>query len=65
MANAVPDKKVTVIYGSTEAEPISTISAKRKMKLEENKPDGLCVGLPAVENSVKIISILDGDCFCL
>ena len=33
------------------------------MELEETKPDGLCVGKPAVEGSVKIIRVSDGTLY--
>ena len=63
IASTVKDKKVVVIYGATEAEPISIITAKEKMELEESKPDGLCVGKPAIEGSVKIIRVSDGTLY--
>lgn len=51
-----------IAYGSTEVEPVSFITAKEKMTLEESKPDGLCVGRPLFDYSVKIIKIQDGGC---
>ena len=65
IAGTIKDKKLGIIYGSTEAEPISLITAKEKMVLEESKSEGLCVGKPAVEGSVKIIPESDGmeGCF--
>ena len=58
-----PDKKTVVIYGGTEAEPISMIFAEEKMKLEFACPDGLCVGKPVFKGSAKIIRILEGGGF--
>ena len=60
IASTVKEKKLAIIYGSTEAEPISIIPAKEKMALEESRPDGLCVGKPVMEGTVKIISASDG-----
>ena len=60
IASTVLDKKLAIIYGATEAEPISVIAATEKMALEESKPDGLCVGRPAFEDTVKIIPASDG-----
>ena len=60
IASTVKDKKLAIIYRSTKAEPISIISAKEKMVLDESRPDGLCVGKPVMEETVKIISASDG-----
>lgn len=60
VSSATPDKKTVVIYGSTEAEPISMIFASEKMELEASKPDGLCVGHPVFKGSVKVIQIISG-----
>lgn len=43
VSSATPNRKTVVIYGSTEAEPISMIFAAEKMELEASRPDGLCV----------------------
>lgn len=61
LCSVTPDKKVAVIYGSTEAEPISMIFAAEKMKLELSNPDGLCVGKPVFEGSVKVIQAVEGE----
>ena len=58
--SVTPDKKCCIVYGSTEAEPISAILAEEKVKLESSKPDGLCVGRPSFKGSVKIIKLLKG-----
>lgn len=60
ICNVTPDRKALVIYGSTEAEPISMIFAEEKLKLEMGCPDGLCVGKPVFNGSVKVIRILEG-----
>lgn len=57
IVGVTPERKVMVLYGSTEAEPISMISAVEKMKLESSFPDGLCVGKPVFKGSVKVIKI--------
>ena len=63
--SVTPDKKTSVIYGATEAEPISYIFAEEKLQVEAEKPDGLCVGRPAFENSVRVIQILKGVSFLM
>ena len=60
IAAATPNKKAFVVYGSTEAEPVSEIFAAEKMELESCQPDGHCVGKPVFKGSVKIIKILNG-----
>lgn len=54
---AFPNAAVQIIYGSTEAEPISTISAE--MLLSQKKPGikGLNVGFPNKNIQLKIIKI--------
>ena len=46
-----------LLYGSTEAEPISTVSAEEKMELEGTQCVGHCVGRPVFKGSVKVIKI--------
>ena len=58
--SVTPDKNTAVVYGSTEAEPISSIFAREKVELEASQPDGLCVGRPTFKGSVKVIKILKG-----
>lgn len=60
ITSVTPDKKTILIYGSTEAEPISSIMAAEKLELEAGQPEGHCVGRPAFKDSVKIIRILNG-----
>lgn len=63
--SVTPEKRCAVLYGSTEAEPISVIYATEKLELEASQPDGLCVGKPVFKGSVKIIRILKGTCSCM
>ena len=51
-------EKVVVVYGSTEAEPVSFIRASDKFKAEEGDCSvGMCVGRPVFEGSVKVIRV--------
>ena len=52
---------VYVLYGSTEAEPISIISGPDKMAAEELCKEGLCAGTPIFKGSVKIIKPSEDD----
>lgn len=61
IVSVTPEKRTLVMYGSTEAEPISVIFAEEKMKLELSGPDGLCVGKPVFRGTVKVIRILEGE----
>jgi acyl-CoA synthetase (AMP-forming)/AMP-acid ligase II len=62
---AFPNSRVEVVYGSTEAEPISSILIE---KLLESKDDllskGLHVGVPYMKTKVKVIQILDEPITC-
>ncbi len=60
IASVTPGRKAAVIYGSTEAEPVSVVFAQEKMALEGEDSVGHCVGQPVFKGSVKIIKILDG-----
>ena len=53
---AFPSTRTQVVYGSTEAEPISTIAART---LAAILTDGLPVGRPEAVAQVKIIKIID------
>lgn len=56
--HAFPNAKVEVVYGSTEAEPISSIPVKELVKEKESLlKNGLKVGIPYRKASVKIIEI--------
>lgn len=61
VASVVPNRNVIVLYGSTEVEPISAIFGKEKQTLEGTKANGLCVGQPIVNDSVRIIAIQEGE----
>ncbi len=63
ISGVTPDRRSFVIYGSTEAEPISMIHAEEKMKLEASHPDGLCVGRPVFKDTVKVIRVQEGMLF--
>ena len=58
--SVTPERRCAVIYGSTEAEPISAILGTEKVEAESSQPDGLCVGRSVFKGSVKIIKILKG-----
>jgi acyl-CoA synthetase (AMP-forming)/AMP-acid ligase II len=58
---AFPEVKVEVVYGSTEAEPISSINIKKLIKEKNNIFQGLNVGKPDDGTTVKIIQIIDDD----
>ena len=53
------DCDIEIVYGSTEAEPIASISAKELLQCEDNVKDGLYVGKPIEEINVKIIKPSD------
>ncbi len=56
-----PQAEIKIVYGSTEAEPISTIHAHTLCRYEETSfTSGLNVGVPANVTEVKIIPISDG-----
>jgi len=57
---AFPKAKANLIYGSTEAEPISAISAENLLKLSGMETYGLGVGIPDKNITLKIIDIVDG-----
>lgn len=59
LTEAFPDVRITIVYGSTEAEPISRIDAHEL--LLEKFEDGLSVGRPIEEISLRIIECVDGE----
>ena len=62
---AFPDARVEIIYGSTEAEPISSINVKDLIKeKEELLKKGLKVGAIYRKAEVKIVEIKDGIISC-
>lgn len=62
---AFPDANIEVLYGSTEAEPISSINTKQ-VKLQESMDvsQGLFVGIPYQGAKVKIIQLKSGIISC-
>ncbi len=62
---AFPDAQVEIVYGSTEAEPISSINAKELLKEQENiLQKGLKVGIPYRKAEVRIIEIKTDPIIC-
>lgn len=60
-----PDTQIEIVYGSTEAEPISSIDARTLV--EEGTPDlksGLNVGIPYHKAQIKIIQIKNEPIAC-
>lgn len=53
------DCDIEIVYGSTEAEPIASISAKELLQCEDNVKDGLYIGKPIEDINVKIIESSD------
>lgn len=49
------DANVEIVYGSTEAEPIASISTKELLKFNGKVQDGLYVGKPIKDINIKII----------
>ena len=60
IASATACKQVVVLYGGTEAEPMTMIMASEKLPLESTQTRGLCVGRPVLDAKMKIIKLLDG-----
>ena len=56
----IPDECCITVYGCTEIEPISFVSTKERLEVEDASSDGHCVGKPAFKDSVKVIRILTG-----
>jgi len=56
----VSDDCCFTVYGCTEIEPISFVSARERLTVEDASSDGHCVGRPAFKGSVKVIRILNG-----
>ena len=62
---AFPNTKIEIVYGSTEAEPISSITANELVKQENfHFEKGLKVGFPDTNANVKIIKIIKGIVTC-
>ena len=60
IASATACKNAVVLYGGTEAEPMTMIMASEKLELESTQRRGLCVGRPVLDARMKIIKLLDG-----
>ncbi len=61
---AFPDAKIEIVYGSTEAEPISSANAKQLIKERNNiEKKGLIVGKPDNNIEVKIIKIKEENIY--
>lgn len=61
IASATPNRMAGVVYGSTEAEPMTLLMADEKLELEASQPDGLCVGRAVLGAGLKVIKICDGE----
>ena len=57
-----PGRKMCLLYGCTEAEPISFIFAAEKMELEASCPRGHCVGRPVFDGTARVVKIGGGGC---
>ena len=66
ISSAIRGRRLIVVYGSTEAEPISLIESDTKLQLERDARKagkslvGHCVGMPVTRGSVAIIKTCDG-----
>ncbi len=62
-AQAFPNTKVEIVYGSTEAEPISAIEVENLIQ-EKTSAKGLNVGIPYHKTAVRILPISDEPIQC-
>lgn len=61
MLKAFPTTEITIVYGSTEAEPISTVPASEFVRRTDgSSKEGLLVGRPVQAIEVAIVPIIDG-----
>lgn len=60
LLTTVADGAVGVVYGSSEAEPISGIEARDMLAAMQGSVEGICVGQPVPEVKVKILRPHDG-----
>ncbi len=60
---AFSSSEIKIVYGSTEAEPVSSIEVKDLLAQREVQ-EGLCVGIPYQLVDVKIISFSDQPIYC-
>ncbi|MCE3295789.1 MAG: hypothetical protein K0R65_1503 [Crocinitomicaceae bacterium] len=61
--DGIPSCKLEIVYGSTEAEPISSISGQ-ELSGKSIHEKGLCVGIPYHGTQVRIISISEESITC-
>lgn len=64
---AFPKTSIEIVFGSTEAEPISAIDAQelvQRSAKNDSVNKGLCVGRPDVSAAVRIIQIIDEPIAC-
>ncbi len=59
LLKAFPSAKSIILYGSTEAEPMSSIDAKELAITSTEETGGLAVGKPNSSTQLKIIEIID------
>ncbi len=63
---AFPQAQIQIVYGSTEAEPISSINALDLIKEQETSlQNGLKVGMPHHKTQVRIIEIKEASIVCV
>lgn len=55
LKDSFKNTSIEIVYGSTEAEPISAVSADELIAFKGNISDGLFVGIPSEDIDVKII----------
>lgn len=61
---AFPSAAIEIVYGSTEAEPISSISARLLAEERGKAETGLKAGFPDRSAAVKIIGLKNGEITC-
>lgn len=59
LIEAFPTTEITIVYGSTEAEPVSLIDAREMLQRDEGHA-GLPVGIPVASIDLLIVPIVDG-----
>ncbi|MDQ3393187.1 MAG: AMP-binding protein [Bacteroidota bacterium] len=64
LQKAFPEARIGIVYGSTEAEPISSINAKELEKSKNKILKGLPVGKPYEKTQVKILKIISTAINC-
>ena len=60
---AWPQTELTVVYGSTEAEPVAHINAVERLDLQletQSKAPGFCIGKPSRRIRLRVVRIHDG-----